>query len=279
VIPQSPHQLRLPGLDNTRPLESKPHPGRKVSIPSGKHILPSTYKTTFEGRTISFTVKRSRKARLARLEITPDTGLTVVIPAFCDMDRIEGFLKKKGHWIFNKLVYYSLIKHRTTSNLKNGDMIPYLGSPLQIEIQDGGSNGGDVTLSNNKLLVAVKPGTTGLNPIIEKWYRTQARQIMKEKVDKHSVKMVVDYNKIHLKGQKTLWGSCSRKRNLNFNWRLIMTPESVIDYVVVHELSHLKEMNHTKKFWQVVAGYCPEWQQHRKWLKEHTVELNNILRV
>jgi len=172
-----------------------------------------------------------------------------------------------------------MARHEKTTGLKDGDLIPYLGGFLQIEIRDCDRRGENVTLSQNKLIVTVRPGVAEINATIEKWYRAQARQILKEKVDRQSQRMVVDYNKMRLKGQKTLWGSCSRKNNLNFNWRLLMTPEPVIDYVVVHELSHLKEMNHTKKFWQVVAIYCPEWQQHRKWLKEHTIEINNILRA
>jgi predicted metal-dependent hydrolase len=74
------------------------------------------------------------------------------------------------------------------------------------------------------------------------------------------------------RGQKTRWRSCSQKGNLSFNWKLIMMPEPVIDYVIVHELAHLKEMNHTKRFWELVGKHCLEWRYHRKWLKDHGVE-------
>ena len=254
-------------------------PARKASDHSGNHTSPPLYKTTLEGRTISFAVKHSNKAKLLRLEISPSAGLTVVVPAFCNTNCVLRFLKEKSRWILSKLTNSDMARYEKTTGLKDGDLIPYLGGFLQIEIRDCDRRGENVTLSQNKLIVTVRPGVAEINATIEKWYRAQARQILKEKVDRQSQRMVVDYNKMRLKGQKTLWGSCSRKNNLNFNWRLLMTPEPVIDYVVVHELSHLKEMNHTKKFWQVVAIYCPEWQQHRKWLKEHTIEINNILRA
>ena len=90
--------------------------------------------------------------------------------------------------------------------------------------------------------------------------------------------MGLSYNRLIIKGQKTLWGSCSRKRNLNFNWRLMMALEPVIIYVVVHELAHLKFMNHSRKFWQLVEKYCPDWRQHRTWLRIHSTELNRELK-
>ena len=280
MVPQNIHQLRLPGLGKeSRPPAVPTRPVQKMPVPSGKVNSPTIYKTTLEGRTIPFTVKRSKKARLVRLEITPRTGLTVVVPVLCSKERILRFIKDKSCWILNKLTRYDTDTYRKTSGMRDGDLIPYLGCFLKIEVRDSNGRGENVTLAQNTLVVAVRPGTKEIDPVIEKWFRIQAGHILREKVDRQSKRMVVDYNKIRLKGQKTVWGSCSRKNNLNFNWRLLMTPEPVIDYIVIHELSHLKEMNHTKKFWQVVAWYCPEWQQHRKWLKEHTVELNNILRV
>ncbi len=252
---------------------------RKASIPTGTHTTPSMYTTTLDGHTIIYVVKHSKKARLARLEIAPDTGLIVIVPSSYGTERIQNILKNKSRWILNKLNHVHLTKHSRTNKLKDGDAIPYLGNFLKLTIRECDGFGESVTLVQDKLIVALRPGITGLNQIVEQWYRVRARQILKEKIERYAKLMVVDYNRIYLKGQKTVWGSCSRKHNLNFNWRLLMTPESIIDYVVVHELAHMKEMNHSKKFWQIVAGYCPEWQQRRKWLRENTMKLNKFLRV
>jgi predicted metal-dependent hydrolase len=89
--------------------------------------------------------------------------------------------------------------------------------------------------------------------------------------------MGVSHNEIRLKGHRSLWGSCSRTRNLNFNWRLVMTPIPVIEYVVIHELAHLKEMNHSPRFWRIVESYCPEWRARRQWLTEHSQLLASTL--
>lgn len=79
----------------------------------------------------------------------------------------------------------------------------------------------------------------------------------------------VTYNRIFIKEQKTRWGSCSSKGNLNFNWRLILAPEEVLNYVVVHELAHRKEMNHSKAFYAIVESVLPDYRQSRKWLREN----------
>jgi predicted metal-dependent hydrolase len=89
--------------------------------------------------------------------------------------------------------------------------------------------------------------------------------------------MGISYQRIAIRGQKTRWGSCSRKKNLSFNWKLIMAPGSVVEYVIIHELLHLKEMNHSKRFWELVARYCPGWRENKKWLKQHEADLTSKL--
>ena len=100
-------------------------------------------------------------------------------------------------------------------------------------------------------------------------YRDQAKSIFEQKVAYYSRLMNVTYGRISIRDQKTRWGSCSAEGNLNFNWRLILAPAGVLDYVVIHELAHRKEMNHSARFWDVVESYMPEYRKYREWLKEN----------
>lgn len=100
-----------------------------------------------------------------------------------------------------------------------------------------------------------------------KWLIKEARSEFLKKLALYSEILGVEYNRISVREQKTRWGSCSTGKNLNFNWKLIMMPEAVLDYVVVHELAHLIEMNHSEQFWQQVARACPEYKECRNWLK------------
>ncbi len=113
--------------------------------------------------------------------------------------------------------------------------------------------------------------------MLEEWYRLQAAKLMKGRADQLSTQLGVTYDRLLIRGQRTRWGSCSHKGNLSFNWKLMMAPQPVIEYVIVHELAHRKEMNHTKRFWEVVAEHCPRWREHQKWLKDHQAELTTRL--
>lgn len=103
----------------------------------------------------------------------------------------------------------------------------------------------------------------------DQWLRTEGVQRFQYMIDKWSQKMHTDYGRVTLRDQKTRWGSCSSKGNLNFNWRLLLMPETIMEYVVVHELAHRREMNHSPRFWQIVAEQLPDYQARRQWLKEN----------
>lgn len=100
-------------------------------------------------------------------------------------------------------------------------------------------------------------------------YREKAREIFQAKAEYYSRVMGVTFGRIAIRDQKTRWGSCSEQGNLNFNWRLIFAPAGVLDYVVVHELAHRREMNHSARFWKVVEETMPEYRKYVRWLKEN----------
>jgi predicted metal-dependent hydrolase len=109
--------------------------------------------------------------------------------------------------------------------------------------------------------------------ILERWYRQQAKAVVSGALELYRERMGVTYESLVIKDQKTRWGSCSSKGNLNFSWRLILAPKSVLDYVVVHELAHLREMNHSSRFWRIVEEYYGEYKAAERWLKENGVGL------
>lgn len=104
-------------------------------------------------------------------------------------------------------------------------------------------------------------------------YRRQAKQVFTERVHYYEPLLGVQALGIRIKDQKTRWGSCSNKGNINLNWRLILAPGEVMDYVIIHELCHLREMNHSQAFWKLVESICPDYREHRQWLKDHADEL------
>jgi predicted metal-dependent hydrolase len=204
-----------------------------------------------------------------------EKGLTVVLPSGYDLDRLPVLLKEKGQWILKSLARYRQAPaNGATRELRSGSRIPYLGRELKIVKSQVLTLPESVKLDGDHLLINLNNHKIKLCLVVEWWYRQQAAKLIKKKVAELCPRLRVSCNRIVIKGAKTRWGSCSRKGNLNFNWKLMMVPEPVIDYVVIHELCHLKEMNHSSKFWQLVGEHCPEWRKHRQWLKKHESELS-----
>lgn len=103
----------------------------------------------------------------------------------------------------------------------------------------------------------------------EKELRQQARKRLTERTDYYKTILGVDYKRIRIADQKTRWGSCSSTGTISYNWHLVLLPDAILDYVVVHELCHLRQMNHSKDFWKMVEGILPDYQSRRKWLKDN----------
>ncbi len=228
------------------------------------------HEALLDGQVVPYILKRSPRAKCVRLEVRVETGLTVVIPRSYMLEKIPDLLRQKWRWLSRKLAEYGK-GQQSAKSLEDGDTIPYLGRGLEVVIRH--SDGESVSIEQDRLVVSLRAGNDGLGTVLEQWYRMQATQLIGEKANKLAADLGLKYGRLTIRGQRTRWGSCSPTGNLSFNWKLMMAPELVIDYVILHELAHLKELNHTKRFWQLVGQYCPEWHEHKKWLREHTVEL------
>jgi predicted metal-dependent hydrolase len=140
-------------------------------------------------------------------------------------------------------------------------LTPYSGKATQIIFRDNEFN----IYINNK--VTESKLTKEAAQHLKLWMIEKAEELIKKRTAEYSVILSVKYSNIRVKDTKTRWGSCSSKGNLNFNFRILMAPERVMDYIIIHELCHLKHMNHGKMFWETVAFYMPDYEKHKEWLK------------
>lgn len=152
---------------------------------------------------------------------------------------------------------------------KNGASFPYLGQEYILEIRQYPSYKKPGVMPEGKRLVVLTARTdsASVKKAVRDWYAARAAVIIPERVRLYQARMGENIGRICIKDVKSRWGSCSSKRNLNFNWRLVMAPMEVLDYVVVHELCHLKEMNHSKDFWALVEEILPDYKKSRNWLR------------
>jgi predicted metal-dependent hydrolase len=225
---------------------------------------------TLNGQTVSYSIKRSMIARHVRLEMCRETGLVVVIPKQYPIRQLPSLLQEKQRWVLRNLQKYREAETRAPRNeWARDNTLPYLGRHLELVQRQSDGGADNVKLEEELLVVSLAPTSNGPSSVLEGWYRSEAAKLIRSKADELGAQLGVTYGRLSIRGQRTRWGSCSPRGNLSFNWKLMMAPEAVIDYVVIHELAHLKEMNHSKRFWQLVAEHCTHWRKHKKWLRAH----------
>lgn len=236
---------------------------------SGKTFSLGRQSITLDGKTVSYELKCSVRAKAVRFQIKAESGLTVFIPKRYKPEGLPELFQKHSRWIQEKLAKYCT-QPTLKGDLRSGDKLLYLGRAVPLLIRLRRTSTICLKLRKDKIIVELPDQMKDrLDVVLERWYRLQAGYLIKGKVDELASRLGLSYSRLFIRGQKTRWGTCSKKGNLSFNWKLIIAPEPVVDYVIVHELTHLKEMNHGKKFWALVAEHCPRWREHKKWLREH----------
>jgi predicted metal-dependent hydrolase len=145
--------------------------------------------------------------------------------------------------------------------------ILFRGMQYPLHVVADGNPRPKVRLENGRAVVLVpRASISEVRCAIEEWYRSEASVVIKQSVWRMSRRLGLRFNTIMIRNQKTRWGSCSSRGNLSFNFKLATAPQEVIDYVVLHELMHLKEPNHSKRFWRLVEQECPKYREYREWL-------------
>lgn len=211
-----------------------------------------------------------RKSRLAKriiIQLNKRNVFELIVPNRASMKQAIAFLYKKEAWILAK---NHQLKQKNKTTFTNGTLIPILGKAYVI--QHSQSLRGITRIEGNHLIVS------GLAEHVERKIKQFLIKSAKEEIAScariNAKSLGVSFSRITVRDTTTRWGSCSRSGNLSFSWRLVMAPRMVLEYVVVHELAHLREMNHSKRFWNIVASIFPGYQHARNWLKTHGGDLH-----
>lgn len=213
---------------------------------------------------------RSKRRSIA-LEIQEDGTLIVRAPHSLKEAVIQKFVSQKQEWI-DKTTHRVLQRREQfrPKQFVEGETFLYLGKEYPLHIapdMHGKLLFEDRFILSERYLPKAKK-------LFERWYREEAFSVFTERCQFYSQKMGVRYQVIKLSSAKQRWGSCNPKGSLCFNWRLILAPQEIVDYVVVHELAHLKEPNHSSRFWNEVEGIFPDYRNAKKWLKENQGRLH-----
>lgn len=208
---------------------------------------------------IPYKVIRSDRKSIA-LVIDNEANLVIRAPHNTKDKEIADFVDKKRHWIIDKQHQVSVFGEKHSPLLiETGESILYLGDTYTL-LRDDVS---EIKISSTNILI---PENYNKENVVT-WMKNEASKLLNERVAKYAGLMGITYESVKMSEAKARWGSCSVKNNLNFAWRLIMCPIAVIDYVVVHELSHVTYKNHSPAFWARVKTVLPHYKEQQDWLK------------
>lgn len=213
-------------------------------------------------------IKRTNRKKTISIEIK-DNKVEVKAPYIISQKEIESFILQKKDWIDKKISFHNSIKKPIKRRFIEEENFQFLGKDLKLKIIK--SNKRKNYLDGKFIYIFIKNEEEKLKEKIKKeleiLFKYEALKIFERKTNFYARKIGVYPKKITIKSYKKRWGSCSYKEELSYNWKLIMAPEKIIDYVIIHELCHLIHFNHSKDYWEKVSKILPNYKTSKEWLK------------
>ena len=217
---------------------------------------------------LDYQIVRSPKRKKLTISVERDRSIIVHAPQAISEEELRRTVDAKRQWILTKLRHpqkYQNRLHPPGKEVVNGESALYLGRDYRIEVLETAS--GDVEFSHHFIVPPIHQ--VKRREVLRDWYIARAKEKIITRVERHARELGVKFAAAKIVDNRYRWGSCTVNDNVNFNWRLIKAPIFVIDYVIVHELAHLIEGNHTTRFWTIIRARTPTMEKARAWLKEH----------
>jgi predicted metal-dependent hydrolase len=220
-------------------------------------------------------INRTKRKKTISIQIK-DGNVEVRAPFNLNQNEIDAFILKKERWIKNKILLQKSIKQLPKKKFINGEVFKFLGKDLKLKINISGEK--KTYLKNDYICLDLKNNSENNKEKIKKelklFYRSLSERILKERTLIESKKMNLKVKAIKVRSYKNRWGSCSSNGDISYNWKLIMAPEKIIDYVIIHELCHLIHFNHSRDYWEEVSKKIPNYKECREWLKSNQYLFN-----
>jgi len=253
-------QLALP-LFEPPPAEARP-----ATPPCAP--APGLRSTCLCEQTVHYELRRSRRRTIGF--VIDDRGLRVTAPRWVPLADIERALQEKSRWIVRKLVEWrahEARRERVTVRWEHGASLRFLGTTLTLAL-DADARG--VSREGERLVVGLAPlaGAEQLKDRVQGWLQARAREVFAERIPLFAQRLGLEPSRWSLSSARTRWGSCTPDGAIRLNWRLVHFPLEIIDYVIAHELAHLRELNHGPRFWSTVGELFPDFERARAWLRE-----------
>jgi predicted metal-dependent hydrolase len=221
-------------------------------------------------REVPYTVRPSRRAERVSLRIREAGHVEVVVPMHHLAPAPETVLKRHAAWILRAFERLRRSGGAGESPPGDGSRILFLGMERTLRLHREERHRPSITVTDSEIIVRLTPESPeDIRPLLGRWMRARAESIIPERVRALNDPWKLRYSSIAVRNQRTRWGSCSRRGALSFNWRLVILPTAVADYLICHELAHLKYLDHSSRFWSLVARICPTFRDSERWLRKH----------
>ena len=220
----------------------------------------------------NISIKRTNRLKTVSLRVK-NQEVVLSVPKFVTDSEIDNIIERKINWIRNKLA----IEKTNSSNIKrkyeNGEKFLYFGSEYSLKIKH--SNKDNVYLDNNIMIVEVRNNSKAahIRNMLKNWYIDESKKYLIKTTNYYEILIGVSVNKLIFGKYKSKWGSCNSKKTISYDWRIIMAPLEVIHYLIIHELCHIKHLNHSNDFWKTVEKYMANYKLQKKWLKTNSNKL------
>ena len=242
-----------------------------------KKLLAGTDMAQRDDLPFPYTLRYSQRATRVRIIVSVDK-IEVVAPVKVSAHRIQQFVNEKQQWILSALAKVAAKnqQHKTLTPVlyHDGAEIAYLGVSYRLTVKPSTLKRIKIEFSGEFFVyvpesLLIREHSEGIKAALAVWMKKQAKLQVEQLVKRHAEKKQLFPRTINIRTQKSRWGSCGIHNDIQINWLLIMAPVEVLEYVVVHELCHIQEKNHSSHFWDLVAQHLPDYQNQRHWLKQH----------
>ncbi len=236
-----------------------------------------------DGESVRYTLQRStRRKRTVQLQAHPDEGIKLLAPASMRQSELEAFVRSKREWMLKRWKGLEAAKHRRDWDsgetiLFRGALIPVvIGEPYQQSARRAPLVTVIRTLDSNELQIRISTGIDeaerydAIGQALMGWYRQEALDYLLERIKTWGQITGLHPARVRIRSPRQRWASCSVNRSINLNWRLITLPDELSDYVLLHELVHLRELNHSSSFWNLLSAIMPDCKERRKALRKYS---------
>lgn len=227
----------------------------------------------FGNRTIPYHLSTSKRRKTLSISVDQH-GVSVVSPYDVDREKIEAVLHQKAAWIIRQLADFEEMEASAPKRMfLSGEKLPYLGRQYRLKVEKTENTKATFRFYQGRFFATVPPSTpmqeqrSILRPLYIEWLKKHGMDFVRERIKRFTMRLQHEPYKIQIRELEQRWGSCTPAGNILLNWRIFLAPASIIDYVLAHELVHLKYMNHSKEYWETLRMLLPDYEKRKEWLR------------